>query len=84
MRSGATATFTAICGSTSLNFEGLPEGAVRFGADVDAIIGAETRTPQLRLKGDNATREVDLIVGADGGKSSMRAYVTDMTPTYAG
>jgi 2-polyprenyl-6-methoxyphenol hydroxylase-like FAD-dependent oxidoreductase len=30
------------------------------------------------------TMEFDLIIGADGGKSTVRQYVTDQLPTYAG
>ncbi|CAK0894053.1 unnamed protein product [Prorocentrum cordatum] len=63
-------------------YEGLPEGVVQFGVDVQEILDSSSDSPQL-LIGDD-TRRFDLIVGADGGRSTVRKYVTDQLPTYAG
>ncbi|CAE8583196.1 unnamed protein product [Polarella glacialis] len=63
-------------------YEGLEEGTVHFGVDVQEVLEASSKAPQLLLS--DGPREFDLIVGADGGKSSIRPYVTKKLPTYAG
>jgi len=63
-------------------YEGLPAGTVSFGIDISSVVDPESDTPRL-LIGD-ATREFDLIIGADGGKSSLRSFVTSKLPVYAG
>jgi 2-polyprenyl-6-methoxyphenol hydroxylase-like FAD-dependent oxidoreductase len=63
-------------------YEGLPEGTVHFGVDVQEIQDSSSDSPQLVL-GDGP-RHFDIIVGADGGKSTVRKYVTDQLPKYAG
>ena len=93
-------------------YDGLPDGTVVFGANVQDIRGVHQDTesdkeqlPQLVvsfekgsdtdrdsrsgkcINGDSPreeTMEFDLIIGADGGKSTVRQYVTDQLPTYAG
>jgi hypothetical protein len=64
--------------------EGLPEGTVRFGVSVEEVVGADTGTPQLLVGDEGSPRSFDLIIGADGGKSTIRQYVHDELPTYAG
>jgi 2-polyprenyl-6-methoxyphenol hydroxylase-like FAD-dependent oxidoreductase len=63
-------------------YEGLSAESVHFGVDVNGIMAADSNTPALRLNGE--ARAFDLLVGADGGGSTVRPYVTDQTPTYAG
>jgi 2-polyprenyl-6-methoxyphenol hydroxylase-like FAD-dependent oxidoreductase len=63
-------------------FEGLPEATVQFDVDVDGIVDPDTDQPGIRINGD--IQRFDLIIGADGGKSTIRKYVTQQTPAYAG
>jgi 2-polyprenyl-6-methoxyphenol hydroxylase-like FAD-dependent oxidoreductase len=63
-------------------YEGLPEGTVQFGLDINEIYHPESLKPSLEIKGKR--QEFDLIIGADGGKSTLRKYVTDAVPQYAG
>jgi 2-polyprenyl-6-methoxyphenol hydroxylase-like FAD-dependent oxidoreductase len=63
-------------------FEGIPDGLVCFGVDVDEILDPLSDAPHVSIDGED--RVFDLVIGADGGKSSVRAYVTDMVPVYAG
>jgi salicylate hydroxylase len=63
-------------------YDGLPEGTVTFGVDVMSIENAESDEPQLSVLG--ITRSFDLIIGCDGGKSTIRQYVTSQLPVYAG
>mmetsp|Transcript_14703 Transcript_14703/g.20831 ORF Transcript_14703/g.20831 Transcript_14703/m.20831 type:complete len:163 (-) Transcript_14703:14-502(-) len=79
-------------------YEGLPEGTVRFGMHVERVVGQDTDTPALvfskppDISSDNkqcndAFAEpvpFDLIIGADGGRSTIRGYVTPQEPTYSG
>jgi len=63
-------------------YEGLPEGMVHFGVDVQEILDSSSDSPQLVI-GDGP-QHFDIIIGADGGKSTVRKYVTDQLPKYAG
>ena len=63
-------------------FEDLPKSSVKFGVDIQEKINPESLKPTLEIKG--RFQEFDLIIGADGGKSTLRKYVTDATPQYAG
>lgn len=63
-------------------FQGLPDGTVQFGVDVEGVVDADSKAPGIRV-GDEL-RRYDLIIGADGGRSTIRKYVTDQQPTYAG
>ncbi|KAJ1492207.1 hypothetical protein T484DRAFT_1771703 [Baffinella frigidus] len=71
-------------------YEGLPAEKVHFSRDIVGIAGAETATPRLLFtgagKGDAPPdgEEFDLIIGADGGKSTIRPFVTAQTPSYSG
>jgi len=63
-------------------YEGLPQTSVHFDTDVTEVFAAGGETPWLRVGGAN--REFDLVIGADGGKSTVRRSVTDQQPSYAG
>jgi 2-polyprenyl-6-methoxyphenol hydroxylase-like FAD-dependent oxidoreductase len=63
-------------------WDGLPENTVHFGVDVVEIVDATSDMPTLVLDGEPVT--FDLVIGADGGRSTVRKYVTDQTPVYAG
>jgi 2-polyprenyl-6-methoxyphenol hydroxylase-like FAD-dependent oxidoreductase len=63
-------------------YEGLPNSSVKFGVDIHEIHNAERPKPTLEI--DGKLHEFDLIIGADGGKSTIRKYVTDAVPQYAG
>ena len=70
-------------------YEALPDGTVRFGVDVRRVLEPTSVAPRLLLGGETegegvATEGFDLIVGADGGKSTLRSYVSDVLPSYAG
>ena len=70
----------------SFLYDGLPEGTVKFGSEVLGVRHAppgDTRNKPELLVADDAYK-FDLIVGADGGKSVVRQYVTDQVPEYAG
>ena len=62
---------------------------VHFSRDVVGVAGGETATPRLLFAGSGNEcalegEEFDLIIGADGGKSTIRPFVTDQTPSYSG
>lgn len=61
---------------------GLPEGTLRFGVDVGGVIDPASETPQLDIDGER--RAFDLVIGADGGRSTIRRHVTDLVPAYSG
>jgi len=63
-------------------YQGLPAQTVHFGADIREIIDPDSNQPGLRL--DGSVQRFDLVIGADGGKSAVRAYVTDAQPSYSG
>jgi 2-polyprenyl-6-methoxyphenol hydroxylase-like FAD-dependent oxidoreductase len=63
-------------------YQGLPKYSVKFGVDIQEILNPESLKPTLKTEGK--LQEFDLIIGADGGKSTIRKYVTDATPQYAG
>jgi len=63
-------------------YEGLPKYSVKFGVDIQEILNPESLKPTLKTEGKR--QEFDLIIGADGGKSTIRKYVTDATSQYAG
>ena len=65
-------------------FEGLTPDTVRFGAEVEDVLHALSDRPEIVLK-DGSIHPFDLIVGADGGGSVVRKYVSPETEaTYAG
>lgn len=63
-------------------YEALPKSSVKFGVDIQEIHKPESLKPTLNIQGK--LQEFDLIIGADGGKSTIRKYVTDEVPQYAG
>jgi len=63
-------------------YEGLPDGVVKFGVQVDYISDPDTERPGLII-GD-VLHAFDLIVLADGGWSQLRRYVTTAEPVYSG
>jgi 2-polyprenyl-6-methoxyphenol hydroxylase-like FAD-dependent oxidoreductase len=63
-------------------YEGLPKYSVKFGVEIQEIHNPESLKPTLKIQGK--LQEFDLIIGADGGKSTIRKYVTDAVPQYAG
>ena len=65
-------------------FAALPDGTVTFGTEVRGVLEPESDAPRLRLNGDATSEPFDLIIGADGGKSVLRSYVTASQPSYAG
>jgi 2-polyprenyl-6-methoxyphenol hydroxylase-like FAD-dependent oxidoreductase len=79
-------------------YEGLPKDAVHFNSHIVGIEDSSTLRPTLKTrtttrKESNGMDEsfsiltsnsFDLIIGADGGKSVVREFVTDKVPTYAG
>lgn len=65
-------------------YASLPEGTVTFGADVRQVLDPDSNAPRLLLHNKTTSDAFDLIIGADGGKSSLRAYVTSSQPSYAG
>jgi 2-polyprenyl-6-methoxyphenol hydroxylase-like FAD-dependent oxidoreductase len=63
-------------------YERLPKYSVKFGVDIQQIHNPESLKPIVEIQGK--LQEFDLIIGADGGKSTIRKYVTDAVPQYAG
>jgi 2-polyprenyl-6-methoxyphenol hydroxylase-like FAD-dependent oxidoreductase len=63
-------------------YDGLDRSSVKFGVDIQEIHNPESLKPILEIEGK--LQEFDLIIGADGGKSTVRKYVTDAAPQYAG
>ena len=51
-------------------YEGLPISSVKFGIDIQEIRHPESLKPALLIEGKH--QEFDLIIGADGGKSTIR------------
>jgi 2-polyprenyl-6-methoxyphenol hydroxylase-like FAD-dependent oxidoreductase len=63
-------------------YEGLPKYSVKFGVDIQEVLNPESLKPILEIEGK--LQDFDLIIGADGGHSTIRKYVTDAVPQYAG
>lgn len=62
--------------------ERLPKHTIRFSVDIQNVIDSTSNKPKLGI--DEEQREFDLVVGADGGKSEIRRFVTDRVPQYSG
>jgi len=92
LRGSSTSTPPQITGSRDFYgdiwqylYEGLPSGTVTFGSDVTGVADAGSASPRLLLDdGSTMTQGFDLIIGADGGKSIIRPYVTPELPEYGG
>jgi len=63
-------------------YDGLPKSSIKFGVDIQEIHNPESLKPTLEIEGK--LQDFDLIIGADGGKSTIRKYVSHATPQYAG
>ena len=63
-------------------YQGLPTDSVHFGADVQTLADAGSERPSLVI--DGKSKAFDIIIGADGGKSTIRPFVTDQQPIYSG
>ncbi|MDN5760729.1 MAG: FAD-dependent monooxygenase [Microlunatus sp.] len=59
----------------------LPAAAIHWGAQVVAVEDGAAGGWQLSLA-DGTRSECDLLVGADGGSSLLRARLTDVAPSY--
>jgi 2-polyprenyl-6-methoxyphenol hydroxylase-like FAD-dependent oxidoreductase len=64
----------------------LPEGTIRFGAEVRAVEPGEADGPAAVTLADGTCLEADLVVAADGGKSVVRdaLFPRHPRPQYAG
>jgi 2-polyprenyl-6-methoxyphenol hydroxylase-like FAD-dependent oxidoreductase len=59
-------------------------GEVRFGVDVTGVLDPDSKSPSLIVDGETVG-PFDLVVGADGGASTIRpVVVSNPEPTYAG
>jgi 2-polyprenyl-6-methoxyphenol hydroxylase-like FAD-dependent oxidoreductase len=67
----------------SLLLDSLPDGMVRWGAKVMGARAGNDATWEVRLA-DGTTVPADLLIGADGTWSRVRALTTDVTPIYSG
>jgi 2-polyprenyl-6-methoxyphenol hydroxylase-like FAD-dependent oxidoreductase len=63
-------------------YQGLPPESVHFGTDVQTIGDARSDRPAIFIDGKPTT--FDVIIGADGGKSTLRPFVTQQQPVYSG
>ena len=63
-------------------YQGLRLESVRFGTDVQTITDARSDRPAIVIDGKPTT--FDVIIGADGGKSTIRPFVTQQQPVYSG
>lgn len=61
----------------------LPDGAIRWGAKVTEARALGDGRHQIALA-DGSTVTTDLLVGADGAWSHIRALVSDAVPAYSG
>lgn len=65
-----------------LLIDSIPADSIRWGCKVTAIAPGDQRHRVVFDSG--ASVAADLVVGADGAWSKVRALVTDITPAYAG
>lgn len=70
-------------------YEGIPEESVHFGCDVVEVLNINSTKPALKLIHNQNSDvheilEFDMIIGADGGKSTIRKSVTTGEPKYSG
>ncbi|AOH86806.1 monooxygenase [Sphingomonas panacis] len=61
--------------------ESLPEGMVRWASRVEAITSDESGHTVVTAGG---TQAFDIVIGADGGWSRLRALLSDVQPRYEG
>jgi 2-polyprenyl-6-methoxyphenol hydroxylase-like FAD-dependent oxidoreductase len=63
-------------------YRGLPIDSVHFGVNVQTLADAGSERPSPVIEGK--LKAFDIIIGADGGKSTIRPFVTDQQPVYSG
>jgi len=63
-------------------YQGLPKENIYFNVEIKKIIDENSSKPSLLIDGKKIS--FDLIIGADGGKSITRQYVSNQKPSYAG
>jgi len=63
-------------------YQGLPSETVHFGTEVQMIADAGSDRPALVI--DSKATTYDIVIGADGGRSILRPYVTRQQPVYSG
>jgi 2-polyprenyl-6-methoxyphenol hydroxylase-like FAD-dependent oxidoreductase len=63
-------------------YQGLPNESVHFGIDVQTIADPDSDRPAIVI--DGKATAFDVIIGADGGKSTLRPFVTQQQPVYSG
>lgn len=61
----------------------LAPGTIRWGHALTSV-GAPTDGPRTLTFADGTTSEADLVIGADGASSRVRAAVSPATPSYTG
>jgi len=67
----------------SMLLRSLRPGTVRWGKVVESVTGLDAGPRTVTFR-DGSRIEADLVVGADGGWSRVRAAVSDATPSYSG
>ncbi|KAF5384095.1 hypothetical protein D9615_003202 [Tricholomella constricta] len=73
----------------ALLLDALPEGIVRWGAHVSGISASgqllfHDDAPKPETETEAETGRYDLVVGADGAWSKVRAHITDTKPVFSG
>ncbi|WP_424215872.1 FAD-dependent oxidoreductase (plasmid) [Streptomyces sp. BI20] len=66
-----------------LLLDSLRPGTVRWGQALTSVEGPDTGPRRLRFA-DGTTREVDLVIGADGARSVVRTALSPARPEYTG
>ncbi|MFF1573711.1 FAD-dependent oxidoreductase [Leifsonia sp. NPDC058292] len=66
-----------------LLLKSLQPGTIRWGHKLLSVSGDDT-SPRILTFGDGTTVESDLVIGADGANSRVRAAISTATPIYTG
>ncbi|EOD70487.1 FAD-dependent oxidoreductase [Amycolatopsis vancoresmycina] len=64
--------------------ESLPDGTIRWGRKVDSIDALGGGAPFTVTFTDGSTVDTDVLVGADGAWSRVRAFLSGASPEYLG
>ncbi|KAG6879154.1 hypothetical protein C0992_004750 [Termitomyces sp. T32_za158] len=67
-----------------LLLNGLPEGTIRWNAHVSSITSDGALVFGTSTIQESTTEKYDLVVGAEGAWSKVRAYLTDSHPVFSG